>query len=301
MDDDLAAYLAYRAATDWSPATMASGSIALRVFVRWLRAKRLRQWPNVTAAHLDAYMQHLLDDGLAASTRINRVWLVRGLFAWLTQRGKLLTNPARHLAAIDDGADPLPPAPLTEEHVTRLFDLLPRRDAADLRTWLHVELLYGCALRLSESINLDVKDLDLGERTVLVRGGKGDKDRRVPMMRGVLSAANDYLAVRRELLKGPDTGILLLSDAGTRLEQRIVGRVLARLGRRIGVHIHPHLLRHSLAVHLLRRGVDVRVIQEILGHADLDTTKVYLRLVPGHLKEDYEKAMPMIAVEAVHG
>ena len=65
-----------------------------------------------------------------------------------------------------------------------------------------------------------------------------------------------------------------------------------------GVHIHPYLLRHSLAVHLLRRGVDVRIIQEILGHSSLDTTKVYLRLVPGHLREDNDKAMPPIAVTA---
>jgi integrase/recombinase XerD len=113
---------------------------------------------------------------------------------------------------------------------------------------------------LSESINLDVKDLDLGKRTVLVRGGKGDKDRQVPMMRGVLTAVKDYLAVRRELLKGPDTGILLLSERGTRLEKKVVGRVLHRLGRHLGVRIHLHLLRHSVAVRLLRRGVDVRII-----------------------------------------
>jgi integrase/recombinase XerD len=294
--DDLDAYIAYRAATDWSPATVASNGPNLHRILLWLRRRGRRRWADVTPDDLDAFQQDLLDRGLASATRVNRVFLVHGLFAWLEQRGKVLVNPARHLEAFDSGEEPLPPQPLTEEQIARIFELLPRRDVVDLRTVLHIELLYGCALRLSESINLDVKDLDLGERTVLVRGGKGDKDRQVPMMRGVLTAAKDYLAVRRELLKGPDTGILLLSGRGTRLEKKVVGRVLHRLGRHLGVRVHPHLLRHSVAVHLLRRGVDVRVIQEILGHADLDTTKVYLRLVPGHLKEDYEKAMPPIAV-----
>jgi site-specific recombinase XerC len=298
MRADLDAYTAYRAATDWSPATCRSAGQNLGLFLRWLTAQGVTCWADLTPAHLDAYQMDLLDRGLAYGTRINRVWLVRGLCAWLARRGRVLVDPARHLDATDTGDEPLPPAPLSEEQVTQLFDLLPRRDAVDLRTRLHVELLYGCALRLSESINLDVTDLDLAERSVLVRGGKGNKDRRVPMMRGVLLAAHDYLAVRRELLRGPDTGVLLLSDAGQRLEQRVIGRVLARLGRRIGAHIHPHLLRHSLAVHLLRRGVDIRIIQEILGHSSLDTTKVYLRLVPGHLREDYDKAMPPIAVEA---
>ena len=79
----------------------------------------------------------------------------------------------------------------------------------------------------------------------------------------------------------------------------MIQRLLGRVSTLIGVHVHPHLLRHSFAVHLLRNGVDVRMIQELLGHAQLDTTKVYLRLVPGHLREDYDKAMPMIAVEGI--
>lgn len=297
QQQDLDTYLAYRAATDWSPATVSSKRYAMQRILDWLRSQNLRHWADATPAHLDAFMQHLLDDGLAYGTRVNYAWLVHGLFAWLAQRGKILVNPARHLEAFDDGEDPLLPAPLSEEQVTRIFDLLPRRDPTDLRTRLHVELLYGCALRLSESINLDVTDLDLGERTVLVRGGKGNKDRRVPMMRGVLSAANDYLAVRRDMLRGPDEGILLLSETGKRLEKRIIGRVLTRLSKIIGVHMYPHLLRHSWAVHSLRQGIDIHVIQEILGHAQLSSTCVYLRLVPGHLREDYDKAFPPIAVE----
>lgn len=296
MQDDLNTYIAHRSASDWSKTTLDSNVASLHRILSWLEKKGAKRWADVTPSILDAYQQELLDRGLAYGTRINHVWLVKGLFEWLTKRGKVLVNPAMDLGSLENGEEPLPPSPLSEEQITQLFDLLPRRDAVDLRTRLHVELLYGCALRLSESLNLDVSDLDLHERTVLVRAGKGNKDRKVPMMRGALSAAKDYLAVRRELLRGPDHGALLLAETGKRLEEKVIGRVLRRLGKKIGAYIHPHLLRHSFAVHLLRRGVDVRIIQEILGHSSLDTTKIYLRLVPGHLREDYDKAMPPIAV-----
>jgi len=298
LRDDVDTYITYCAATTWAPRTVESNRPRMYRIVRWLRDRGIRRWADLTAADLDAFMLDLIEEGLAYGTRNNYAWLLRTFGEWLAQRGRVLANPAADLAVLDEDEGPLPPAPLSEEQVRKLFELLPGNDVVDLRNRLHAEVLYGCALRLSESIHLTVADLDLGERTVFVRGGKGDKDRVVPMMRGVLSAAKDYLAVRRELLRGPDHGILLLGRNGQRLEKKVIGRVLARLSKILGIHVHPHLLRHSLAVHLLRNNLDVRIIQEILGHAQLDTTKVYLRLVPGDLREDYDRAMPPISVEA---
>ena len=114
------------------------------------------------------------------------------------------------------------------------------------------------------------------------------------MLANTLAAAADYLCLRRELLKGPDTGVLLLSNTGKRMATWYMQRWLAALSGQLGFRVHPHLLRHSIAVHLLRRGADIRHIQQFLGHADLETTKIYLRLVPGHLREDYDKAMPVL-------
>ncbi len=298
LRDDVDTYITYCAATTWAPRTVGSNRPRLYRIVRWLRSRGIRRWADLTAADLDAFMLDLIDEGLAYGTRNNYAWLLRTFGDWLAQRGRVLSNPALDLTVLDEDEGPLPPAPLSEENVRRLFEILPSSDPVDLRNRLHVELLYGCALRSAESVDLAVADLDLGERTVFVRHGKGDKDRYVPMMRGVLSAAKDYLAVRRELLRGPDHGMLLIGKNGLRLNQKVIGRVLDRVSKILGVHVHPHLLRHSFAVHLLRNGVDVRIIQELLGHAQLDTTKVYLRLVPGHLREDYDKAMPPIAVEA---
>lgn len=107
--------------------------------------------------------------------------------------------------------------PLSEADITRLFEVLPRRHAIDLRNPLQVEVCYSCGLRLAESVTLDVGDLDFRGRTVLVRAGKGDKDRILPLMAGTFAAARDYLAVRRDLLRGPDHGALFLGAQGRRI------------------------------------------------------------------------------------
>jgi site-specific recombinase XerD len=299
--DDVTTYIAYHAATDWSPATTKSARPAFLKIVRWLRRRGIERWADLTSADLDAFMLDLVDEGRAYGTRNNYAWRLKVFGDWLVERGLALSNPARDLVVLENDEMPLPPAPLSEEQVGALMEMLPGSDVIDLRNRLHVELMYGCALRLSESLDLRIDDLDFAERTVFVHGGKGNKDRLVPMMRGVISAAKDYLAVRRELLRGPDHGLLLLGKNGKRLHIAVIGRLLDRLAKILGVHVHPHLLRHSFAVHLLRKNVDVRVIQVLLGHAQLDTTKVYLRLVPGQLREDYDKAMPPIAVNGEVG
>lgn len=184
-----------------------------------------------------------------------------------------------------------------EEQVAALFATVGRTSIVDLRIRLHLELMYSCALRNSETVDLDVGDVNLDNRTVLVRDGKGGKARMLPMVASTLSAAADYLALRRELLRGPDPGALLLNVSGKRIPNHWMQNHLRQLSKTIGFHVFPYLLRHSITVHLLRRGADFRHIQQFLGHADLETTKVYLRLVPGQLREEYDKAMPVFPVE----
>ena len=131
------------------------------------------------------------------------------------------------------------------------------------------------------------------ERQVLIHDGKGSKPRVVPLFKGGAGALKDYLALRRTLLRGPDTGILFLSERGTRLDSSTFCRWLRGWAKKtIGRPVNPHLLQHSIAVHLLRGGADIRHVQELLGHRQLETTKVYLRMTPGHLRAEYEAAMP---------
>ena len=292
-------FLTQKAAEGLSPKTIAGYRMSLRTMVAFLKRRGVRHIADVTAADLDARLLEMATGGLKRSTRFGMASILRECFRVLQERGLVLRNPALDLPIPDDATDELPTAPLDEAEVAALFAAVPRRSVTDLRNLAHLHLLYGCALRLGESLMLRVDDVDFGQRCVLVRGGKGGKDRLVPLMKGTAGAVKDYLALRRDMLKGPDLGILLMNNRGQRLGEFMIRQVLDDLARQCGIarKLHPHLLRHSLAVHLLRGGADIREAQAFLGHANLNTTKVYLRLTPGHLRDEYDEAMPEIAVE----
>ncbi len=268
--------------------------------LRRFLAKRGRKRPtDVSADDLDQLMLDMLDRGTRKATRRSLASTARSFFAWLAEEGRILSDPAKDIPVPDDDQVDLLVPPLEEEQVAEILDNLPRRDVIDFRNRLHLELLYGCGLRIKESVDLNLRDVSLTRRTVHVKSGKGGKERILPMMRGVQGALKDYLVLRRSVLRGPDHGALLLSRRGDRLNPSTFRTFLRMLNRKRGQkarRVFPHLFRHSIACHLLRGGADIRHIQEFLGHSSLDTTKTYLRLVPGRLKEDYEKAMPEVAL-----
>lgn len=297
LADELESYLARRAASTFRPATVKIQRQIIGRFIGWLTEQGHRRWTTVTAAQVDAFMLSLAEAGWLPSSRKTAGSALRRFGRWLVEAGKVLRDPAADLHLPEPDEEPLPPAPLSEEQVAAVFATVGRSSVVDLRIRLHLEMLYSCALRNSEAVALDVADLDLDERTVLVRDGKGGKSRILPMLASTLHAAADYLALRRELLCGPDHGALLLASSGKRTPKWWMQDHLHKLSATIGFRVFPHLLRHSIAVHLLRRGADIRHIQQFLGHEDLETTKVYLRLVPGQLREDYDAAMPVFPVE----
>jgi integrase/recombinase XerD len=162
-----------------------------------------------------------------------------------------------------------------------------------------LEMLYGAGLRISELVALDVDDVDLDDRSVLVRAGKGNRSRRVPMGREAAEATGAYTAVsRRELAKrssgGSPAGALFLNARGARLSRQGAWKVLKIYARRAGLgdKVSPHTLRHSFATHMLDAGADIRVVQELLGHASLATTQVYTLVTESHLREVYVSAHP---------
>lgn len=292
-------YVAQRAAEGIALTSLAGFRKRLKPLARFLARHGARKAADVTPTDLDGYLTGMAARGVSWRSRRSIASTIRSLFRWCQERGLVLANPARDLPVAEADDDELPQAPLSEAEVNDLLAGMPRTDATDLRNRAHLELLYGCALRLSESLALDVADLDLDRHVVLIRDGKGGKDRLMPLPRGAWGAVQDYLTVRRELLRGPDHGALLVTRTGIRLPERAVRRWFQGLNRGRGPdapHLHPHLFRHSIAVHLLRGGADIRHVQQFLGHTNVETTKVYLRMVPGHLREEYDKAMPTIAV-----
>jgi integrase/recombinase XerD len=160
-----------------------------------------------------------------------------------------------------------------------------------------LETLYGCGLRASELIGLDLTELDLDAGVLRVRG-KGDKDRVVPVTGVAADALRDYLAHGRPFLRTKkairpaDPAAVFVNVRGTRLSRQTVFATVKRYGSRVGLELHPHTLRHSYATHLLEGGADLRAVQEMLGHADISTTQVYTHVGIAHLREEYLSTHP---------
>jgi len=298
IDEAIKDYLDTRRVEGCSPQTLESLQGRLELLARYFTKRRISNVTEVKPQDLDAYGAGLARRNASFGTRCAYMSTARVFFRWLYKRGKVLADPARDVVLLDEDEAPLPESPLTEDEISGILDGMPRRGVVDLRNRLHLELLYSCGLRITESLDLKLSDIDFQSKSMRVQG-KGGKVRVLPLMKGTLGALKDYLALRRSLLKGPDTGVLLLAQRnGGKLSESSIYAILRRLCKKqkISRRLHPHLFRHSIAVHLLQRGADVRHVQEFLGHASIDTTKIYLRLVPGRLREDYDKAMPEIAV-----
>jgi len=177
------------------------------------------------------------------------------------------------------------PKSLTREEVKRLLSVIPEGRKRDR---LIVMLLYGAGLRVSELCNLKIGDVDLDRGIITVRGGKGAKDRVIPIPASLADMIRDYIASRSD-----DSEYVIVEERRRKkgkLSTKTVWYLLKRYGEKAGVEVTPHRLRHSFATHMLERGVDIRAIQELLGHSNLSTTQIYTRVTVEHLKKAQEKA-----------
>jgi integrase/recombinase XerD len=254
---------------------------------------------DATEPDVTAFLRSLREGGaghvpLGASSAARTVVAVRGLHRFLVREGVGEQDPAR---------DVRPPAPprrlpkaLSVDEVERLLAAaaagegpLPVRDRALL------ELLYGTGARISEAVGLDRDDLDLSSGAVRLRG-KGGHERVVPVGSFALQAVGAYLVRARPVLAagGPGTPALLLNSRGGRLSRQSAWTVLRSAAGRAGVRgaVSPHTLRHSFATHLIDGGADVRVVQELLGHASVTTTQVYTLVTVDRLREVYAASHP---------
>jgi integrase/recombinase XerD len=180
------------------------------------------------------------------------------------------------------------------EDVDRLLGSIDASTPSGIRDRAVFELLYGAGLRVSELTGLDVDDVDLDEGAVRVLG-KGGKQREVPIGRAAREALATYLRRGRpELVGARSGGALFVGARGRRIARQTCARLLDHHARRAGIdrHVSPHTLRHSFATHLLEGGADVRVVQELLGHASVATTQVYTLVTREHLREVYYSSHP---------
>lgn len=230
---------------------------------------------------------------LAAGSAARAVVAVRGLHRFAVREGMSAADPAR------DVKPPAPPRRLPKaigvDEVERLLAAAgPADTARGLRDRALLELLYGTGARISEAVGLAVDDVDLTGAAVRLRG-KGGKDRVVPVGRYAREALEAYLVRARPALgaHGPGGPALFLNARGGRLSRQSAWSTLRSAARRAGLQdVSPHTLRHSFATHLLDGGADVRVVQELLGHASVTTTQVYTLVTVDRLREVYASAHP---------
>ncbi len=230
---------------------------------------------------------------LAASSAARALAAVRGLHRFAARDGLVADDVAREVAP-----PALPvrlPRDLTVDEVDQLLAGCIGDEPPALRDRALLELLYSTGARISEAIGLDLDDLDVERRTVLLRG-KGGKDRIVPVGRPALAAVEAYRVRARPgfAARGRGTPALLLNARGGRLSRQSAWHVLHGAADAAGLtaKVSPHTLRHCFATHLLAGGADVRVVQELLGHASVTTTQIYTHVTVDTLREVYATSHP---------
>jgi integrase/recombinase XerD len=249
---------------------------------------------KVREEDLEHYFNELRDHQRSLNTVARSTASVRGLFAYLVDEGQLPLDPSARLRGGRRGRTL--PKPLSEREIIALLDSIPRTSAFDLRDRALLELLYGTGARVSEVVGLNLHDLDFDEELILLTG-KGSKQRLVPIGRALNAALRDYL--------GPGgRSSLLSSKKGTRVFLNSRSGPLTRQGIDLIVHkraqvvnidrkrISAHVFRHSCATHMLAHGADIRVVQELLGHASIATTQLYTAVSVTTLQHAYHNAHP---------
>jgi integrase/recombinase XerD len=275
----------------------------LRRYAAFLRERGEHDPTAVREDTVLAYVEDLKsavdDDGrprYAPSSVARALVAVRSFHRFCLEEGFLAVDPSEEV-----GAPRVPlgiPKALTEDEVEALLGAVVGETARVLRDRAIVETLYATGVRISELVGLDRRDLDLDDGLVRVLG-KGSKERIVPVGRSARDALTAYLAGGRPQLARHDRstrggGAVILNVRGGRLSRQSCWKIVRTAGERAGLaaRLSPHVLRHSCATHMLERGADIRVVQELLGHASLSTTQVYTKVSPERLRAVYEAAHP---------
>jgi integrase/recombinase XerC len=292
-----------------SPHTRRAYEHDVREFVGWAERGGCPEPADLDHRSLRRYLAYVTTRGFARRSIARKAAAVRSYLRHLHRHGQIPTDPGRALRA-PRGESRLPRVPRQRDthdllgdaaarvtrpssvpgadgHDERVAVALARRDLAVL------EVLYGAGLRVSECCSLTIDDCDLDRRLVTVVG-KGSKVRRVPIGEPAAQALTDWLTDGRPVLANPDSPprSVFLSRRGGELSSRDAHRIVGSYPLADGRVLHPHTLRHAYATHLLEGGADLRVVQELLGHADLATTQIYTHLTRDRLRAVYDATHP---------
>lgn len=302
-------FIGWQRALHYSELTLTNNRIDIGYFIDWCEARSLNTPQDVTRAILERYRQHVFayrkSDGapLSFSCQSKRVSALRQFFKWMTRSHHLLLNPASEMD-LPRQEKRLPRHVLTVAEIAQVLNAVDTREASGLgiRNRAMLETLYSTGMRRSELIRLDLTDLDSERGTVMIRQGKGKKDRMVPIGARALAWIARYVdEVRPHYLDDDNDNTLFLSKYYGRLAANQLSGIakdtiacadLERVRTHGPLKSSCHLFRHACATHMLENGADIRYIQALLGHSELSTTEVYTRVAILKLKEVHEATHP---------
>ena len=285
-------YLKYQ--KNYSDATIQSYQREIQEFIDYLLAEDIRDFSDVQYTFLRGYLTKLHEKGLKASSINHKMTSLRSFFRFLQREEYVKDNPFLLIESMKT-----PQRNPDFLYVDEMIDLL---DSIDVKTPLGrrnkamLELMYASGLRCSEVVSLTLKQVDFQNQILLIHG-KGNKDRYVPFHDYAKDCLESYiLEDRPELMaiQHHEHDFVFVNKNGAKMTNRGVENVVDRIVKLFDAtkKIHPHTFRHSFATHLLQRGVDLRTVQELLGHENLSTTQVYTHISQQYLKEVYDESHP---------
>ncbi len=266
----------------------------LRLLQKTFNFKSSEELLGVNRQQLLAYLVQLRQAGRSASTVARKLASIKAFYRFLTAERYIRRNPAEVLEAANRGLHL--PKVLSVAEVDALLDTPNLGTPDGYRDKTMLEVLYATGMRVSELVNVPLKNVDLKMEYVIVMG-KGSKERMLPLGRTALHYLEHYISVvRPQLLHGkPDSSkALFVTGWGGPMTRERFYEIIVAYGQSAGLSkkVTPHMLRHSFATHLLNNGTDLRVVQELLGHADISTTQIYTHLDIERLREVYDKTHP---------
>ncbi len=280
-----------------SVATLRAYRRDLRAYIDWLADQGLA-YDTVTPSDIERYVHQLRGQGKASSTVARSLVAVRGAHRFALDEGSSTADPTAdvEMPRVPRGL----PKALSELEIERLLGAVVGSDPPSLRDRAMLEVLYGTGLRISELVGLDLSHIDLDGGT-LRAFGKGAKERVVPLFGAASYALDAWLAPagRSALVEGArvgrrDADAVFVNQRGRRLSRQGAWGIVRGYGDRVGLgeRLTPHVLRHSCATHMLDHGADIRVVQELLGHASISTTQLYTLVSGERLRQVYEASHP---------
>lgn len=303
FENEFKEYLNSLAAKGYAQTTIYNQRKYLNQFLGYLMKQNITDLKAVTSYHIESYRYFLKTELrprkgqlLSEGSYFNHLNAIRGFFKWLEATGRIFITPvANQLGTRTPKTEQLPNI-ITEEEVVKILESCPINTPIGLRDRAILEVIYSTGIRRQELANLNVTDYVSERRELMIRKGKGRKDRILPVGEYAGWFLEAYLKlIRPWQVRSPEENALFLkNDTGTRLKTGNIGDLVKKAVERsrIDKKVTPHTFRHSMATHLLRNGADLRHIQAILGHASLESTQVYTHLTVENLKQAIKKAHP---------